>query len=143
MLKTRKATFMEFRAPYVAQQQNAEALTYLTKDLSNREAGRLQFERLVQELGNVVDHFPDWHPILTAPREDFQHLSSGLTELKVYRGIDHTRCFVSGFVTCPYSKERADKLVESVNAVRGSMHTDWMVRSIQTMPTRWLFKRQL
>lgn len=54
---------MEFRSPTVASQQNASATAYLTRDLSDREAGQRQVKQLIEELGNAVDRYPDWHPI--------------------------------------------------------------------------------
>src|SRR3546814_21037417 len=68
---------MEFRAPTVAAQQNAKALNYLTKNLKDPEAGRRAVEGLIEELGNAVDAYPDWHPILTAPpRHGSEHIGS-------------------------------------------------------------------
>jgi hypothetical protein len=70
-------------------------------------------------LGNAVDCYPDWHPILTAPKEvAWDHISS-LSQLKAYKGADHTRQFVRGFITCPYSHVAADRLVEAVKPVPG------------------------
>lgn len=110
---------MEFRSPTVAAQQNARTISYLTKNLRDPEAGRLLVEKLVEELGNAVDRYPDWHPILTAPpRQGEEHISS-LQDIKTYSGIDHTREFVRGFVTCPYSTDRADKLVSAIEQVPG------------------------
>jgi hypothetical protein len=114
-----KGDFMEFRAPTVAAQQNAEALAYLTKSLSDPKAGRSLVQGLVQELGNSVDSYPDWHPILTAPQEGRSEHISSLEQLRVYDGADHTVKFVRGFVTCPYSDVAADRLVETVNQVAG------------------------
>tara|TARA_R110000824_G_scaffold3839_11_gene18393 strand:+ start:17125 stop:18060 length:936 start_codon:yes stop_codon:yes gene_type:complete len=108
---------MEFRAPTVAAQQNARATEYLTKSLSDPEAGRRQVEELIADLGNAIDTYPDWHPILTAPpRNNSDHVSS-LSQLRIYDTTDHTVEFVKGFVTCPYSDMKADQLVESVNHV--------------------------
>ena len=114
-----KVALMEFRAPTEAAQQNAKALSYLTKNLMNREAGQRQVRLLNEELGNAVITYPDWHPILTAPpRTGNEHVSS-LSQLKVYTGLDHTILFVRGFVTCPYSDDAADRLVAAVNGVPG------------------------
>lgn len=110
---------MEFRAPTVAAQQNAEALAYLTKNLRDPEAGRRLVNLLLQELGNSVDSYPDWHPILTAPQQGTTEHISSLSQLRVYDETDHTREFVRGFVTCPYSDEAADRLVDAVNQVPG------------------------
>lgn len=110
---------MEFRSPTVAAQQNAKAINYLTKNLKDPEAGRRAVESLIEELGNAVDVYPDWHPILTAPpRDGSEHIGS-LTQVATYEGADHTTEFVRGFVTCPYSDEGADKLVERVRQVAG------------------------
>lgn len=109
---------MEFRAPSVALQQNAKAISYLTKSLTDREAGISQVGALLKELGNVVDSYPDWHPLLTAPPRDRTRHVSSLSQLDTYRGSDHTILFVRGFVTCPYSADAAEKLVEEVCRVR-------------------------
>jgi hypothetical protein len=110
---------MEFRSPTVALQQNAKALTYLTKNLKNRAAGCAIVEQLIEQLGNAVDYYPDWHPILTAPpRKGVEHINS-LSQLEIYQELDHTTLFVRGFVTCPYSDDGADKLVSAVNQVAG------------------------
>lgn len=110
---------MEFRHPKAASEGNAEALEYLTKNLSDPEGGREEFERLGKELGNVVDQYPEWHPILTLPGKGTFDDYNNLSNVPVYGGIDHTRCFVRGFVTCPYSGDTAGKLVEAVNKVEG------------------------
>lgn len=110
---------MEFRHPKAASETNAAALDYLTKNLSNPEAGREVLERLMEELGNSVDIYPEWHPILTLPSKVTSDDYNNLSEVPVYRGIDHTSYFVRGFVTCPYSDKTADKLVEVVKEVAG------------------------
>ncbi|MES1985899.1 MAG: hypothetical protein V4461_13190 [Pseudomonadota bacterium] len=110
---------MDFRAPTVANQQNAKAMEYLTKNLSDPEAGRRLVEGLIQELGNSIKMFPDWHPILRAPSTDSSEHISSFSQLKVYKLADHTVEFVRGFVTCPYTDERADKLVDAVNQISG------------------------
>ncbi|KQW65516.1 hypothetical protein ASE17_19275 [Phenylobacterium sp. Root77] len=108
---------MEFRSPTVAAQQNAAAITYLTKSLRDPAGGRAVVQQLIEELGNATEGYPDWHPILSSPpRDSSQHVSS-LQEIKTYKGLDHTIEFVRGFVTCPYSAEAADRLVSAVNSV--------------------------
>lgn len=110
---------MEFRSPTVAAQQNAKALGYLTKNLRDPEVGQRLVEQLIEELGNAVERYPDWHPILTMPpRNGTEHVSD-VAQLKAYAGVDHTQEFVRGFVTCPYSPERADRLVASVEQIPG------------------------
>lgn len=107
---------MEFRSPTVATQQNAAAITYLTKSLRDPSAGRAVVEQLITELGNATDGYPDWHPILTSPPRDSSEHRSSLEQIDLYEGRDHTIQFVRGFVTCPYSEEAADRLVNAVNS---------------------------
>lgn len=108
---------MEFRSPTVAAQQNAAAITYLTKSLRDPAVGREVVEELIAELGNSIDGYPDWHPILTSPDPHSGEHRSTLHEIEAYRGIDHTIKFVRGFVTCPYSEETAERIVSAVRGV--------------------------
>lgn len=110
---------MEFRSNSVATQQDNEAISYLTKNLSDPLAAEVRVQELIEKLGHCVATYPDWHPILTAPPSNTSHYVSSLYQVHAYRHNDHTRCFVRGFVTCPYSEERADKLVSELNGVSG------------------------
>jgi hypothetical protein len=110
---------MEFRSPTVATQQNAEALSYLTKNLSDPETGRRMVGELIEELGNAVSRYPDWHPLLTTPPRKGGEYVSDVGQLQAYAGVDHTQEFVRGFVTCPYSDAKADKLVAAVGQIPG------------------------
>ena len=109
---------MEFRYPVAVAENNAHSLRYLTRNLSDPEAGQAAFEELLLELGNSVDVYPDWHPILTNPPQDGLRGAS-LQNLPAYKGMDHTVLFIKGFVTCPYDEAKADQLVNNVNAVTG------------------------
>src|SRR3546814_17189374 len=109
---------MEFRSPTVAAQQNAKAITYLTQNLKDQEAGRRAVQSLIEELGNAIEAYPDWHPILTAPpRHGSEHIGS-LTQVATYDGADHTTEFVRGFVTCPYSSDERRVGKECVSTCR-------------------------
>lgn len=110
---------MEFRAPSVATELNAKAVEYLTKGLADPDTGRRVLEGVMQELGNAVDGYPDWHPILTKPDSGSTQHVAYLSQVEAYEGIDHTIEFVRGFITCPYSDNAADKLVETVTKVYG------------------------
>ena len=110
---------MEFRAPSVATEQNANAIKYLTKDLSDADAGRRVLDNITDKLGNAVESFPDWHPILTIPNQNSTIHVSSLSQLETYEVIDHTVNFVRGFITCPYSEDRANQLLDAVNQLTG------------------------
>ena len=110
---------MEFRAPSTAAKLNAEAIKYFTKNLSDPETGRRVLEDVISELGSAVDNFPYWHPILTAPIKEGADKVHDISMLKIYDARDHTREFVRGFITCPYSESAADELMNAVNQVDG------------------------
>ena len=105
---------MEFRASKIAAEQNAHALEYLTKNLDDEEAGRRLFGSLLEDLGCVVECYPEWHPILTTPSKKRHEDVYDLSSLPIYDGVDHTILFVRGFVTCPYVEEHAENLVRQV-----------------------------
>ncbi|AYO18526.1 hypothetical protein D0812_29325 (plasmid) [Vibrio owensii] len=107
---------MEFRYPVAVAEANASSRIYLTKELAHREEGEAEFELLLSKLGNAVNGYPDWHPILTIPNRKYLH---GETLQTLYKGLDHTRMFVRGFVTCPYDESEADALVETSNMLPG------------------------
>ncbi len=110
---------MEFRYPSAAAATKSSALEYLIEGLHSPEKGKVTFEDLLKELGNVIDDYPEWHPILTLPSQPSGEHVTSLSQLETYRGIDHTIMFVRGFVTCPYSEHKANTLVDSVNSVDG------------------------
>jgi len=110
---------MEFRAPSTAIEQNARAVKYLTNNLTDAKKSQEVLKDVMGELGNAVDSYPDWHPILTLPTEGaWEHVSS-LTQVEAYASLDHTVEFVRGFITCPYSQDVASELVATINKVKG------------------------
>jgi hypothetical protein len=109
---------MAFRADEAAQRGYEQVLSYLVPrpeyaDESVRKESREFLVSLIDELGPVVDAYPSWHPLVsnhegrypeTTPREDCG-----------YKGLDHTRLFAKGFITCPYSD--GQKVIDSVDAL--------------------------
>ncbi|MBD1574835.1 hypothetical protein HC725_16425 [Vibrio sp. S17_S38] len=107
---------MEFRYPTAVTETNLTALRYLTLQLRDPKSARVTFDSIINKLGNSVESYPEWHPILQIPKTNTKY-SPFLKDL--YKGIDHTVKFVRGFVTCPYQKSEADKLVDVVNKLPG------------------------
>lgn len=112
---------MEFRANQAAARLNQDAESFFTKSLTDRKAGIAFFREVQLRLGNAVESLPDWHPVLTAPTERprLHWHASSYSSLPIYKRCDHTRQFVRGLLTCPYSDKEADLLVEAVNRVDG------------------------
>jgi hypothetical protein len=110
---------MEFRGPSAVKRQYEFALEYLTKNLSDPSAGKTTLDDLVDELGPCVDDWPQWHPVYQrAKTKRDRHLNS-INDVPAFEGADHTRYFVRGFVTCPYSEEVADRIVNLSRRVDG------------------------
>lgn len=55
---------------------------------------------IIDELGPVVEGYPTWHPLVS--RHDERNPETLPNERTGYRGLDHTRHFAHGFITCPY-----------------------------------------
>ena len=127
---------MEFRYPSAVAETNAKSLKHLTEHLSKPEIGKAKFNELLKELGNTIDYYPEWHPVLTLPPNEGNNDAYALSELPTYKGIDHTVLFTQGFVTCPYNKDRANKLVNAVNEVMGlrAYHLDTPLYSDKAHP---------
>ena len=95
---------MVFRADEAAQAGFDEVMNYLVpraKDVDDLERARSR-QTLVQlhrGLGSVVDAYPSWHPLVRNHGRDPVTLPSRDCG---YVGLDHTRYFVNGFITCPY-----------------------------------------
>mgnify|MGYP000507148723 CR=1 FL=1 len=92
--------------------QNAAAVKFLTENLSAPNGASDQVYDLIDTLGNAVDQYPEWHPILVNPNDCSAGYASVLSQIDAYEGIDHTVCFVRGFITCPYSKNAAYSLID-------------------------------
>lgn len=109
---------MAFRAEDAAKAGYDEAESYLVgrlRDASADERARSKeaLLDLVDELGPVVDAYPSWHPLVR--HHDDQHPVTLPGADCGYQGLDHTRYFAHGFVTCPYGDVR--QLLESVEAL--------------------------
>ena len=108
---------MEFRHPVAAAENNTRSCKYLTKNLKDSETGQAIFNELLEKLGNTIDMYPEWHPIVAVPAHNNDCRDTDLHSLSAYRGSDHTVEFVRGFVTCPYSEDDANQLVDSVSCI--------------------------
>lgn len=109
---------MAFRAGEAAQRGYEEVLSYLVPkpeyaDQSMREESKAFLVELIDEIGPVVDAYPSWHPLVCNHEgrfpETVPHKSCG------YDGLDHTRFFAKGFITCPFND--GQRVIDSVNVL--------------------------
>ena len=107
---------MEFRHPTAVADKNFVGMRILTKSLNVSEKDKTElFESLVRRLGNVIDSFPVWHPILNSSLKRFDVQYASFENVTAFRGHDHTVLFGRGFITCPYDEESANEIVKAVN----------------------------
>ncbi|MCP4089656.1 MAG: hypothetical protein GY746_07665 [Gammaproteobacteria bacterium] len=64
---------------------------------------------IIDDLGPVVDGYPSWHPLVS--KHDERNPETIPNERTGYRGLDHTRHFAHGFITCP--NHGAENVIES------------------------------
>ncbi|WP_080424194.1 hypothetical protein [Burkholderia ubonensis] len=97
---------MAFRADEAARAGLTNVLDYLiprAQDLDQDERARSREALLdiADRLGPVVDAYPSWHPLVRNYKND-RYPTMRPSEECGYRGLDHTRYFANGFITCPY-----------------------------------------
>lgn len=96
---------MAFRADEAARAGFEEVENYLVPrprdaDEAQRKRSREALLHLADELGPVVSRYPTWHP-LVCNHEGRSPVTTPHADCG-YTGLDHTRYFVNGFITCPY-----------------------------------------
>jgi hypothetical protein len=106
---------MAFRADEAARAGYDEVERYLVlrardADEFQRERGRKVLREIADQLGPVVGAYPTWHPLVC--NHDDRHPVTTPSDRCGYKGLDHTRYFVSGFITCPYGD--GQEVIDSV-----------------------------
>ena len=110
---------MAFRAEEAAKAGYDDALSYLIgrlRDLSPEDQYRSKcaLEDLVDQLGPAVDAYPSWHPLVR--HHDDRHPVTTPGPRCGYEGLDHTRYFAHGFITCPY--DDGQRVLDSVEKLQ-------------------------
>lgn len=114
---------MAFRSEDAAMAGYDEAESYLVgrlRDASADERARSKdaLQGLVDELGPVVDAYPSWHPLVR--HHDSRHPVTRPGHECGYQGLDHTKYFAHGFVTCPYGD--GQEVLDSVEKLQFKHH---------------------
>lgn len=109
---------MAFRADEAERIGNERVLNYLVpkpKDATESQRARAKEAVLdiLYELGPAIDTYPSWHPLVSNHDSRYPETLPG--SKNGYEGLDHTRCFVNGFITCPY--DGGQKVIDSVEAL--------------------------
>lgn len=79
-------------------------------DETERALSQEALADIIEEFGPVVDAYPTWHPLVT--NHDSKSPVRTPSDRCGYRGLDHTRYFANGFITCPYGD--GQEVIDSV-----------------------------
>jgi hypothetical protein len=108
---------MAFRADEAAARGYERAKKYLIplsfspEDKAKSEAALLE---IIEELGPAVEGYPSWHPLVST--HDPRYPVTEPSERTGYRGLDHTKYFAHGFITCPYGD--VENVIESAQGIQ-------------------------
>lgn len=109
---------MAFRADEAARIGFEEILSYLIP--RQKGIGDASMERskealldVIESLGPAVSDYPTWHPLVC--NHDSMQPVTRPGDRCGYKGLDHTRYFAHGFITCPYGD--GQEVIDSVNAL--------------------------
>lgn len=109
---------MAFKADEAARVGYDEVESYLVPQAkyaneAERQRSKEALLDIVDELGPVIHRYPSWHPLVrnhnchnpqTIPNKDC-----------LYAGLENTRYFAHGFITCPYGDGKS--VLDSVKAL--------------------------
>lgn len=98
---------MAFRADEAAASGFQHVRNYLVPRQftpSQREEAEAALREIASDLGPAVDGYPSWHPLVA--KHDPQNPETYPSDRCGYRGLDHTRYFAHGLITCPYGDGR-------------------------------------
>lgn len=114
---------MAFRAEEAAAERLARTKNYLIPrgfPVEVRNRAEEVFTEIVEQCGPAVDDYPSWHPLVVGHSDRHPHTTPGRAQ--GYVGLDHTRYFAHGFVTCPYHDGQV--VIDSVNQLRPKLLRD-------------------
>lgn len=106
---------MAFRVDEAARVGREEAEAYLVPrprdaEETQRTRSKEALRDIIDELGPVIDAYPTWHPLVW--KHDSRQSVTTPDSRSGYKGLDHTRFFARGFITCPYSD--GQEVIDSV-----------------------------
>lgn len=99
---------MAFRADEAARAGFDEVVDYFVSRNTvpaGRARSRAALDDIHDDCGPVVSAYPSWHPLVW--HHDDHSPQTIPSERCGYKGLDHTRYFANGFITCPYNDGQA------------------------------------
>ena len=107
---------MAFRADEAAANGYEKNKSYLaSRNFSPelRAQSEAALRAIVDEIGPAVEGYPTWHPLVA--QHDGENPEMYPSDRTGYEGLDHTRYFAHGFITCPYVG--ADDVIASAHNI--------------------------
>lgn len=98
---------------------NSKGLAYLTENLVDPKTASDVFEGLLEKMGNVVEAYPSWHPLLTSVPARDGKIIRDIDDMDEFPCLDHTTRFMRGFLSCIYNRQDAQMLMTSAKMVPG------------------------
>ncbi|MEQ6335499.1 hypothetical protein [Sphingobium sp. MK2] len=108
---------MAFRADEAATRGYDEVRNYLVSrhfTTAQRTQSEKALRAIIEEVGPPVDSYPTWHPLVA--QHDGRDPETHPSERTGYKGLDHTRYFAHGFITCPYVN--GDEVIASAHRIK-------------------------
>lgn len=94
---------MGFRYEDSVESGYASAVQYLVPlrlPDEERQKSLAVLDDIIERCGPVIEAYPSWHPLVC--NHDGRHPWTYPCDGNGYVGLDHTRYFAKGFITCPY-----------------------------------------
>ena len=94
---------MAFRADEAAARGYDEVRNYFVSrhfTPAERAQSEKALREIIEEVGPPVESYPTWHPLVA--QHDGRNPETRPSKRSGYEGLDHTRFFAHGFITCPY-----------------------------------------
>ena len=107
---------MAFRADEAKEAGYEATKSYLIhRHMSDAERSNAESVLLdiIDDCGPVVESYPTWHPLVA--NHDSRFPETHPSERCGYHGLDHTRYFAHGFISCPYVD--GQKIIDSVSVL--------------------------
>ncbi len=107
---------MVFREEYEISRGKQRALNHLVPkdyDFKQKQEAKELIIELIYQYGPVISAYPEWHPIRSNNYNRYPE--EGPSRGSCYVGLNKKIYLSNGFITCPFTEEDAEKVIESVN----------------------------
>ena len=112
MKRSRTIPFRSNEAAELAREEAIHNYSRWLKETRERDSAVAFMEKLIKKYGPVIEGYPCWHPITSAPKSEFR--TDPKTDPQGFEGLDHTIYLRDAFITAPYGG--AERVIKSALA---------------------------